>query len=150
MAQISKRHQEQMRDSLEALRKRAYSTAPELGGALTGAENAWLDAMNRRSVDNPCFACHGYGVKTYGSTSIWRGGIGGQAMTPGICNACWGSGDPDRPWMNLKVAEANPLMQIAMGTGGSRVDRRIKLLKDAQKMLALDLRALVGETLEKS
>ncbi len=46
--------------------------------------------------------CSGYGVKTYGDTSTWIGGIGGQTITQGICNKCWGTGDAQRPGTSFK------------------------------------------------
>jgi hypothetical protein len=45
-----------------------------------------------------CSDCAGWGVKLYGSTATWRGGIGGQAMTTDVCDVCWGSGDKAQPW----------------------------------------------------
>ena len=56
-------------------------------------------------IHNLCSACGGRGKRMYGSTSTWRGGIAGQAMTLGICDKCWGSGDADRPWLNLRILE---------------------------------------------
>jgi DnaJ-class molecular chaperone len=46
----------------------------------------------------PCRECGGSGVKCYGSTATWRGGVGGQIMTNDVCDKCWGSGDDDRSW----------------------------------------------------
>jgi hypothetical protein len=63
----------------------------------------WNRLWDLRSIgDYPCKLCTGTGVRTYGSTATWRGGIGGQAMTPGVCDCCWGSGDAERPWINLR------------------------------------------------
>lgn len=45
-----------------------------------------------------CNTCGGAGTRAYGSTSTWRGGVGGQMITSGVCDKCWGSGDKDRPW----------------------------------------------------
>lgn len=45
-----------------------------------------------------CLACGGAGVKSYPSTSTWRGGIGGQAFTTDVCDKCWGSGDRNNAW----------------------------------------------------
>lgn len=42
-----------------------------------------------------CAVCHGTGERIYGSTSTWRGGIGGCAMTMGVCDRCWGTGRTD-------------------------------------------------------
>ena len=50
-----------------------------------------------------CSDCGGTGIKTYGSTATWHGGIGGQMMTSGICDRCWGSGSKSKPWLNLRV-----------------------------------------------
>jgi len=55
-----------------------------------------------RSVESPCPKCHGSGVRTYGSTATWRGGIGGQAMTVDACDQCWGSGDEHRKGADLR------------------------------------------------
>lgn len=55
-----------------------------------------------RGIDTPCERCGGAGVRTYSSTAVWRGGIGGQALTQGVCDLCWGSGDVHRPWTNLR------------------------------------------------
>ena len=45
-----------------------------------------------------CLACGGAGVRSYPSTSTWRGGIGGQAFTTDVCDKCWGSGDRNNAW----------------------------------------------------
>ncbi len=60
-----------------------------------------------------CERCQGTGGITYGSTATWHGGIGGSAMTYDVCNKCWGSGNANRPWTNLKRVAA---MQRAFNT----------------------------------
>lgn len=55
-----------------------------------------------RGVETPCRACNGWGVRLYGSTSTWRGGAGGASVTRDVCSACWGSGDANRHWLNLR------------------------------------------------
>lgn len=67
-----------------------------------------FDAYMRdwRGIKDPCPRCRGFGVRTYGSTSTWHGGIGGAAMTQGVCDGCWGSGDQNRPWVSLRRVEA--------------------------------------------
>lgn len=60
------------------------------------------DYLSMRGVINPCPRCSGLGVRSYGSTSTWRGGPGGQMVTKDICNSCWGSGDAKNHWLNLK------------------------------------------------
>ena len=58
---------------------------------------SWLD------IEHPCPACGGRGKRSYPSTATWVGGIGGQVVTTDICDKCWGSGDADRHWTNLRV-----------------------------------------------
>ena len=59
-----------------------------------------------RRIDRPCPRCGGLGWSWYGSTSVWRGGAGGSAITQGICSKCWGSGDADCPWADQRKLEA--------------------------------------------
>ena len=40
-----------------------------------------------------CPECSGAGSRAYANTTAWRGGIGGQTVTGGICDHCWGSGN---------------------------------------------------------
>lgn len=58
-----------------------------------------------KPYETPCRVCYGFGVILYGSTSTWRGGIGGAAMTYGVCDKCWGSGVEARPWPSHKEFE---------------------------------------------
>lgn len=58
--------------------------------------------LKLRHIKNPCKKCMGHGIICYGSTAMWnRGAVGGNAITPGRCDSCWGSGDEDNPWENL-------------------------------------------------
>lgn len=66
-----------------------------------------------RGVEVPCETCRGYGVKTYSSGATWRGGMGTTSSEKDVCNACWGSGDANRSWLNLKTCEADAARQIA-------------------------------------
>ena len=55
--------------------------------------------------DKPCDKCGGAGITAYGSTATWMGrmgGVGGQMITSDICDICWGSGNADKPWTNLR------------------------------------------------
>ena len=62
--------------------------------------------IDLESGDIPCKACGGAGVRAYGDTATWRGGIGGQMITSDICDKCWGSGNAEKPWMNLRRYKA--------------------------------------------
>jgi hypothetical protein len=65
----------------------------------------WMCDM--RGIEEPCKECGGFGVTTYGSTSTWRGGAGGQMLTSGVCDKCWGSGDAHRKWPSHRAAQNN-------------------------------------------
>ena len=58
-----------------------------------------------RNINAPCAECSGFGVKTYGSTSTWRGGIGGRMITSGVCDRCWGTGDEDNRGVSYRQIE---------------------------------------------
>jgi hypothetical protein len=53
-----------------------------------------------------CNRCCGIGRRTYGDTSTWAGGIGGQSLTDGVCDECWGTGRRDRIGVNLRKLKA--------------------------------------------
>lgn len=55
-----------------------------------------------RGVDTVCTKCHGFGVRTYGDTTTWRGGIGGQSITRDVCDHCWGTGDEHKKGTDLR------------------------------------------------
>ena len=58
--------------------------------------------LEMRGVEYLCEKCHGVGVRAYGNTSGWRGGIGGQVITSDTCDSCWGTGDEYRHGVNLR------------------------------------------------
>ncbi len=64
------------------------------------------DFLLMRGVENPCKQCGGIGVRVYGSTAMWRSGIGGQMVCSGVCDKCWGSGDADKPWTDLRKVDS--------------------------------------------
>lgn len=57
-------------------------------------------------LDDACLVCNGAGWRAYGDTATWRGGIGGQMITGGVCDACWGSGSKSRPWPSWRARAA--------------------------------------------
>lgn len=61
---------------------------------------AWM--LERRGIERPCEWCQGFGQRGYASTATWRGGMGGAAMTSDVCDHCWGSGNADSPWTDLR------------------------------------------------
>jgi len=60
------------------------------------------DLYELRGIEEPCRTCSGFGVRGYANTSTWMHGIGGQAITRDICDKCWGSGDSNRTWTDLR------------------------------------------------
>ena len=63
--------------------------------------------IDRGSGDEPCKRCSGSGIAAYGSASTWRGGISGQVITSDVCDKCWGSGNAEKPWVNLRRLESH-------------------------------------------
>lgn len=49
-----------------------------------------------------CAQCYGTGERVYPNTTGWRGGAGGQAITDGVCDSCWGTGRTDRKGADLR------------------------------------------------
>ena len=66
------------------------------------ADDVFLMFLEWRGIDiamnKPCDKCDGSGVRSYASTSTWRGGIGGMMVTLDVCDFCWGSGVKEKPW----------------------------------------------------
>lgn len=68
--------------------------------------NQFLSWRNIDDEDDACLKCGGSGTIVYGSTSTWRGGIGGCMITPDVCDTCWGSGRKSHPWPSWRALEA--------------------------------------------
>lgn len=73
--------------------------------ARSDSEQAYRWMLDFRGIKEPCMRCGGAGRRAYGSTSTWRGGIGGAAITEDVCDACWGTGDDARHGVNLRALE---------------------------------------------
>ena len=85
----------------------ALKAQAEVAALRAQREGIWADLIEQRIGESaPCSKCRGLGVRAYSSTAIWRGGVGGQAITGGICDACWGSGTEERPGVDLRKHEA--------------------------------------------
>lgn len=65
----------------------------------------WAEFLGWRGITpgDECQECGGTGWITYGSRATYWGGIGGAAMTPGVCNKCWGSGSRSIIWPSHKL-----------------------------------------------
>ncbi len=91
------------------VRERVERTQAHISEALDNTDwngLEWLgddiSALARLARGVGCPRCSGRGHYTYSSTSTWRGGIAGQAMTEGVCDACWGTGRTDTIGVDLR------------------------------------------------
>lgn len=82
-----------------------YENRIKLGNALL-SEAETLKSVALLILGVACPYCRGFGKRTYSNTSAWRHGIGGQMMTVGICDLCWGTGRTDETGVNLKKLES--------------------------------------------
>lgn len=64
-----------------------------------------LVAVVRTLAGVACGRCGGEGQRTYASTAGWRGGVGGQSLTHGVCDGCWGTGRRDRTGLDRRRIE---------------------------------------------
>jgi len=68
-------------------------------------------ALSWRNIVAPCVKCQGRGGVTYKSRAAWRETPRHhrihRAPTYAVCDQCWGSGDRDRRWANLREMEAH-------------------------------------------
>lgn len=76
-------------------------------------EELYREIAILRGVETPCKVCGGLGTRVYGSTSAWHGGAGGQMITGGPCDRCWGSGDEHNRWPSHR--EFARLKQMSKG-----------------------------------
>ena len=105
-------------------------------------EEAFKEFVAHRGVETPCNECSGLGTKTYGSTATWHGGAGGQAITVGVCDRCWGTGDEHRKGVNLRAMRASEQTRIndraaaiwAERTGASLAISRPALVDVAEEL----------------
>lgn len=108
-------------------------------------KETYRDFLAWRGVDAPCRHCQGAGVRMYGSTATWRGGMGGQGFTRDVCSACWGSGDSDRPGADLRSLERAAAARAAVASFewlASRTGANMRLLGPALLALADQIDAI--------
>ncbi len=106
-----------------------------LRAALTAKEQAENDLRVRflswRGIEETCAKCGGAGERAYPNTTTWAGGIGGQAITSGVCDVCWGTGDTHRKGADLKKIRGD------MSTLKARAEAAESALCRAREWLAL-------------
>lgn len=98
-------------------------------------QESFKEFLEIRGIDTPCKACGGMGVRSYGCTSTWKGGIGGQMITPGTCDKCWGSGDANSPGVNLRqvVSDRTKIdgLEAALAEKDAEIQRlRLQLINE--------------------
>lgn len=89
----------------------AESKKQGTGNGWQGTAQEWREEIisllqTYRGIETICPKCSGWGVHAYANTSTWRHGIGGQQITNGLCDGCWGSGDANRKWVSPIEIEA--------------------------------------------
>jgi hypothetical protein len=101
----------------------------------------------RRHIEGTiCKACHGWGGIWYPNTATWRrGGFSGQAFTWDVCDTCWGSGDSDATWTDLRKLrdeEAQRVNDAAANLLAGDCGQGLRSLRNAQLALADIIEAL--------
>lgn len=97
-----------------------------------------LDARTNVKPNNPCPACSGYGLKTYGDTTTWMHGIGGQMMTEDVCDTCWGSGTTDRTGTDLRKVKAH-IAKLERERDAARAEVKLWEKRDEVKAMSHEL-----------
>lgn len=69
------------------------------------SEQFFAAALEWRGVEDPCTQCCGTGYRAYPNTAGWSrsGGASGQAITRGVCDECWGSGEKHIKGVDLRA-----------------------------------------------
>ncbi len=78
-------------------------------------DDAYMQMLSHRniSMDDLCEPCAGFGVRLYSHGSTWRGGMSTVGFRHDICDECWGSGNREQPWRNLRTLEEDIREQVA-------------------------------------
>lgn len=95
-----------------------------------------------RNIETACEKCGGKGGRTYASTSTWRGGMGGASLTWDVCDECWGSGDAEDHWLDLRRLRNEQDARVAKEAGellGRRIGAGLRTMLPAIEALCLVL-----------
>jgi len=80
-------------------------------------------------MDNKlCRKCQGLGRAGYSNTSTYMHGCGGDMITNDICDQCWGSGDENKPFTNIRELIEK---RTGPGTIDARFESVIQFARDA-------------------
>lgn len=89
----------------------------------TAAEEHYRWFLQMQHIETPCSKCQGFGRRAYASTATWHGGMGGAMITSDVCDVCWGSGDAERPWTNLRKLHNTERERIHLGAAALLAER---------------------------
>lgn len=92
-----------------------YKDHAEAFGA--GRKQGHEDMLRHRGVETPCEKCAGFGCYVYGSGATWRGGIGTASPCRDVCDSCWGSGNADAAWTDLRRLRDEEAGRVAAAAG---------------------------------
>jgi len=82
----------------------------------TMSKEDYQSILDRRGVKNPCPLCKGLGVRSYSSGALWeRGVVSTASFAQGVCDVCWGSGDANRPWEDLRALDEERRLKERVG-----------------------------------
>jgi hypothetical protein len=79
---------------------------------MSDREEYFQEFLEHRGVETPCESCNGYGTRWYNNTSTWLRGFGGAKITRDVCDTCWGSGDKDKKWTDIRAMELTKSQEI--------------------------------------
>jgi len=125
-------------DAMEALAAKDAEIArlnAEVQSRRQDTLDAFVQRLQSRQVEDACAECGGWGCREYSSTALWRGGFGGQAITLGACDRCWGSGDKHRPWLSHREHQDT---KFALATERAKV-------RELREWLITDRDMVLGE-----
>lgn len=100
------------------------------------------ERLRWRHVETPCGKCGGAGGRLYGSGATWRGGMGTASITWDVCDACWGSGDANKPWVDLRKLRDEVNQRVTERAANLFVDRlglRMEVMRKTSLLLADEL-----------
>lgn len=73
---------------------------------IDGRQQALVQFLEWRGIEDQCVKCGGAGRRAYASTSTWHVGTGGSMVTDDVCDRCWGTGDQTKKGADLRRLQA--------------------------------------------
>jgi len=98
-----------------------------------------MQHIARAHIEHPCPRCSGEGLRCYNNGSGWRGGVSFSKPTIDLCDECWGSGDAETPFRNLREFEA----ECERARSVSLLDEVLRWYRGANRAAVSELAALL-------